>query len=612
MPASPGTFMRENRHFIRGTDVTRHEPTLIGGAPCVQSYHSLIGRLESSAGRDAAALFAEPVLPSGMPGARTTISWYCANDGAVVELETIDEIARKPIIEKLSARLAALEPVLRDPEIGSALGTWLNIFGPTSILSVGGEPVLVDWGFLPAGVGADVVARESHFARTLGRFAPTLTLPPVEAARPETVSDEARRRIEEETNRVMPTPISETASGSRPPQPPGLEAQPGPPPLPPAPTPAARPWLAPLVASATAALILIILLLPGVLKYPSGDSAQRDKEAAERLRRVNESLEAQLNALKDVGRDRVCRIGDPVIQVPDPEHGGPPANMEVLPRPPDKVQLPANGKDADKSTMEGLLEAATVLVFSVNSADSATQGTGFFINDHNIVTNRHVVEDSNGEKIFVASRAFGTALGTIRHARLVTRSNKSTDAKDFDVDFAVLELAPNPSQAFFSIGPTPAKLSTVYIAGFPNFVIQADVTFQNFLKKLQESLNESDIDAALQRQGQVTVPSPDLRYGRVNNVIDAGAQSLPIILHDMQIAPGHSGGPLVDSCGRVGGVNTWDLKNKSGPQFASVAQDASTLDKFLKDKGIAFKSDGSACVSSPALAQSPPQPPAPK
>ncbi|MGP0061555.1 MAG: serine protease [Beijerinckiaceae bacterium] len=604
--------MRENRHFIRGTDVTRHEPTLIGGAPCVQSYHSLIDRLESSAGRDAAALFAEPVLPSGMPGARTTISWYCANDGAVVELETIDEIARKPIIEKLSARLAALEPVLRDPEIGSALGTWLNIFGPTSILSVGGEPVLVDWGFLPAGVGADVAARESHFARTLGRFAPTLTLPPVEAARPDTVSDEARRRIEEETNRVMPTPISETASGSLPPQPPGLEAQPGPPPPPPGATPAARPWLAPLVASVAAAVVLLILLLPGVLKFPSGDSAQREKQALQRLHLVNETLEAQLNALKDVGRDRVCRIGDPVIQVPDLEHGGPPANMEVLPRPPDKVQLPANGKDADKSTMEGLLEAATVLVFSVNSANSATQGTGFFINDHNIVTNRHVVEESNGEKIFVASRAFGTALGTIRHARLVTRSNKSADAKDFDVDFAVLELAPNPNQVFLPIGPTPAKLSTVYIAGFPNFVIQADVTFQNFLKKLQESLNESDIDAALQRQGQVTVPSPDLRYGRVNNVIDAGAQSLPIILHDMQIAPGHSGGPLVDSCGRVGGVNTWDLKNKSGPQFASVAQDASTLDKFLKDKGIAFKSDGAACVSSPALAQSPPQPPAPQ
>src|SRR5208337_1448116 len=109
-------------------------------------------------------------------------------------------------------------------------------------------------------------------------------------------------------------------------------------------------------------------------------------------------------------------------------------------------------------------------------------------------------------------------------ARLVTRSNKSPDAKDFDVDFAVLELAPNPNQVFLPIGPTPTKLSTVYIAGFPNFVIQADVTFQNFLKKLQESLNESDIDAALQRQGQVTVPSPDLRYGRVNNVIDAGAQ----------------------------------------------------------------------------------------
>lgn len=599
--------MRENRHFIRGTDVSRHEPTLIGGAPSIESYHDLIGRLESLAGRDAAALFAEPVLPSGMTGASTTISWYCAHDGAVAELETIDEIARKPIIEKLSARLAALQPALSDSEIGPALGTWLNIFGPAAVLSVGGEPVLVDWGFLPAGVGADPAARDSHFERTLGRFAPALKLPPVEAARRAIVSDEARRRTEEETTQVMPAPISETASGPQPPQLPGLAPPPDLPPPPPGPTPTTRPWLAPLVASAVAALVLILLLLPGVLKFPSGEAAQRDAEALRRLRTVNDLLEAQLTALKDVGRDRVCQVGDPVIQVPDPKLGAPPANMEVLPRPPDKVQLPANGKDADKSTMEGLLEAATVLVFSVNSADSASQGTGFFISDHNIVTNRHVVEDSDGEKIFVASRA----LGGIRHARLVTRSDKATDKNDFGVDFAVLELAPNPSQVFFPIGPTPTKLSTVYIAGFPNFVIQADVTFQNFLKKLQESLNESDIDAALRREGQVTVPSPDLRYGRVNNVIDAGAQGLPIILHDMQIAPGHSGGPLVNSCGRVGGVNTWDLKNKSGPQFASVAQDASTLDKFLKDKGIDFKSDGAACLNSPTLAQSPP-PQAPK
>ena len=387
---------------------------------------------------------------------------------------------------------------------------------------------------------------------------------------------------------------------------------PTPPPIPPAPTASGTaprmPWRAPLVACALAALALVILLLPGVLKFPDRNSAAREALDLQRLRSSNESLEAQLAALQDAARDRVCKVGVPIIQVPDKSKpDAPPAKMELLPRPPDQVQLPSPGKEADKTTVAGLLEGATVLVYAVARDNSATQGTGFFVNNNDIVTNRHVVGQTDEDKIFVASRA----LGGIRHARLVARSDENPESGDIGVDLAVLEVEPGTSHAFLPVGPTPAKLSTVYVAGFPGFITEEDVSFDNLLRKLSESLGKSlgksDVDEAL-RQGQAAVPSPDLRYGRVNNLIHSGAQESPLVLHDMRLGPGYSGGPLVDACGRVGGVNAWVRQNNKGPQPANLAQDASTLGQFLKQHDISFLSDQSACASSASLAQSLQQP----
>ncbi len=137
------------------------------------------------------------------------------------------------------------------------------------------------------------------------------------------------------------------------------------------------------------------------------------------------------------------------------------------------------------------------------------------------------------------------------------------------------------------------------------------MNFDSFLRKLSETLNESDTDAAL-KQDQAEVPSPDLRYGRVNNVIHTGPQALPIILHDVQLAPGHSGGPLLDACGRVGGVNTWDLRNGEGPQQANLAQDATVVANFLTGKNIEFKRDDSPCRQYACRCADPWTPPAPK
>ena len=283
--------------------------------------------------------------------------------------------------------------------------------------------------------------------------------------------------------------------------------------------------------------------------------------------------------------------------------------MELLPRPPDQVPLPGqtNKGAPDAATIASLLDAATVLVYAVKSEDSGTQGSGFFINDHNIVTNRHVVENSKEGGIVVASRA----LGGVKRARLVTTSDPKKEDNSINVDLAVLEIEPGANRTSLTLGATPAKLSTVYIAGFPGFITEKDVAFDNFVRKLSENPN----DANAGKSSDVNMPSPDMRYGRVNNIIKSGSQALPVILHDMQLAPGHSGGPLVDACGRLGGINSWDIRPEDGPQQANVAQDSSILATFLKDRNISFKSDDGPCSNGPAVAQTltiVPPAPAPK
>src|SRR5580692_1817043 len=136
--------MRENRHFIRSTSLADKSAVLLEGEPAVLRYRAIIEAVEAVAGRDAASLFAEPVLPQNVTTLGAAVSWYCTYEGPVVAFDDIDDVARRPLVQKLSQRLAALEPALRDPQIGTALAAWLNISSSADILAVGGEPILIN------------------------------------------------------------------------------------------------------------------------------------------------------------------------------------------------------------------------------------------------------------------------------------------------------------------------------------------------------------------------------------------------------------------------------------------------------------------------------------
>ncbi len=93
--------------------------------------------------------------------------------------------------------------------------------------------------------------------------------------------------------------------------------------------------------------------------------------------------------------------------------------------------------------------------------------------------------------------------------------------------------------------------------------------------KILETLRASgDIDRELEKQS-LQVPSANLRYGRVNNLMNWGRPRLTFILHDMSLGHGNSGGPLVDPCGRLAGVNTLIAKSDPNEELlqANIAQD---------------------------------------
>jgi S1-C subfamily serine protease len=578
---------RENRFFLLSSELTGGAPMTVGGRPVGAHYADFIDRLEALCGREAAELFAEPMLPRGAAPSASAVSWYGPSEGRPVELDSVDAIARKPIADRLSERLDALAPAFADPQLSALVLAALNVTSSRDIVAVGGEPILVNWAYLPQDVAQDSAQRLDHFKNTLGRYAPRLI--PLVAQGLGVAASEPPAAPNASTELAAPTaqPAASPAAARA---------------VPPSETP--RPaavalvevetvpaWRAPLVAAGIAAALLLLLLLPGVLAFPNfGDQAARDEFEAQRLRGSNDSLEAQIKALRKATGEGVCRLENsvPVPEMGDPSKPAP--KMDLLPKPPDKAALPIKpGEPAQPTTIAQLLEKSVVYVFVVEKGDKISTGSGFFISPTQIVTNRHVIEDALDEQfIFVASKTLNGA----RRARVIAKTPPREENGGPQADFAVLELARPAEVESLKLGPAPPKLSTAYIAGYPGFLVRADSDREKFIAGLKEALQRGETDEQLAAR-RFNVPSVDLRYGRINNVMSSGARETPIIVHDMQVAHGNSGGPLVDGCGRVAGVNSLFFADEQ--QVGNVALSVVALRQFLTDLHIAFTADDSPC-----------------
>jgi S1-C subfamily serine protease len=296
--------------------------------------------------------------------------------------------------------------------------------------------------------------------------------------------------------------------------------------------------------------------------------AQRDTNAAleQELERVRRAL-----AVPDV-----CTATGPLELAPPPERRPvPPAAV-----PPAAPPLPGQPPAGPINSLGQLLERATVMVVTINPGGTLGHGSGFFIGPDTVLTNAHVAENGVGGRVFVTSATLARAIPAQIGA--LTRGPGGGNVQPGMSDLAVLRLAaPVAGAQPLALTTQSERLTDVVAAGYPSAVVQQETEMRSFIDDLARG--------RLQRPPELV-----LTRGAITSI-----QQLPtgptVIPHSADISAGNSGGPLVDNCGRVVGINTFVTRGTAFAGSVKYAQKVDSILPWLQQNGIAVATRTDAC-----------------
>ncbi|WP_169728426.1 S1 family peptidase [Geminicoccus roseus] len=322
-----------------------------------------------------------------------------------------------------------------------------------------------------------------------------------------------------------------------------------------------------LVACILAALVLGSFLIPGVLLYPGPRLSPEERVLIALQKEANQALAHQVGQMRQDLSGEVC-VADSRLLRPGPGGAAVPASdaeaQALLPPPVERIAAPpANGKgtkpSAPERSLADLLDEATVLVIA-RKATGTGFGTGFFVAPGLIATNLHVVGDPPAPEVWVTSKA----LDRVTRARLVARSERIEVGAP---DFALLQIDDDEAIPPLSLASPAERLQNVIASGFPALVMDTDAGFRR--------LRQGELDA---------VPEMAVSQGIVT--ARQSPSGTPLILHTAAVSGGNSGGPLVDQCGRVVGMNTFIRTEKDQAARMNYALATDALATFLASAGV--------------------------
>jgi len=234
-----------------------------------------------------------------------------------------------------------------------------------------------------------------------------------------------------------------------------------------------------------------------------------------------------------------------------------------------------------KQSLRQLAQSTTVFVVSFLKSKGGATGSGLLLAPDLVLTNSHVVEDANTVLVAIAGRGYRKA--EVVADTFVGRNDRT--------DFALLKLSEPLGDITLALGPPVESLDDVYAVGFPATVYDEGQRMADFL------------------QGDLTsVPDVVISSGSVQNVMERN-NGVEMVTHSARINHGNSGGPLLNACGEVVGVNTWGsiaeaplvsgnkamTDRKGNAVTAQVdggfgfAQSVDEITRFLKSRHITYR-----------------------